>query len=1474
MAGTLTRDKWNLDFLTPDELMGKSPDAQWVDSDFAQSANDLTRDFYAQTGKRIGVNAPHDFTPGPTEGFRRGTRSPSDNPGADKSQHLYGNAADFQVQDLNDVEKRKFLELATTKYGFTGIGFYEGGPGHLHLDRGNPRTWGTAPSWAAGLGPAKGANTVNPYDDQMIPYNVRSAILEASRESGIPDNVLFHIAKQESSFNPNNVTPNKTREDNPATGLFQLMPLSSWKDMVTKYGAKYGVGMGDIKDPRANAIMASMLMKENADTFEREVGRKPTAAEFYVQHFMGGKGGVDLVKAFQTDPKAPAFTQFPAAAENNKTIFYNKDGSAKTVGDVYNWLTHVVPADAGRIVPGDRAISNTELNLPSPQSTSERYSAAKEMAEREANLSFWNDGIPAVLRTNTATYLWDTYKAAFYQPDPSFKLTPDLIKELDAKNYPEGIRSRAFEAHSEEHFRTMLGRLDSEMQAMKTLEDFPGWQRSVLEIGNAVLDPVTLGVSALSAGVMAPYVAAAKLGKTMQIAASAGVGAASNMAGEAASMAVNPNKDWGDIAVAGGFGALLGGTFGLHWTTSEGNRLPGLSRANEGKVLDPDGHVVPDESGSTAGARYVGGNRDIQFTKHLDDLDNVADGDVPHTGIYAAPRWDAVGQLAKSPNPASRLASGLGEDAVGKEGHFPNPFAPTEEQSMLFKQWTTSYGMSRVSTFRQYLDDIGVTWKDRLPGFNIQHIQDFNRKVYNYVTETSATKATAYEDSVKKMGNAIRQLHDEIQSAAHNEGGRSVAGFEEMFNNPNYMMRVYNHANIKKLAYGEGFGDGTITVKKGKMKATGLLKVVAGAIRSAQPKLPDKIVAKLAKGMWMGIRKRGVGLDDDVMRMFTGEAVDNVEDILRGLDSGLEEEEIQRVLDALRPAPNDPKNPRAKRRVLLDENYSTDVTSKYGTARRVAFKEFLVQDADYLFRSYARQLSGATAMARWRVRNPTTGELLIDGVINDAEFENRVLGGITRRAAQDNIDGARTKLDLDNAKYLYAKIRGRPYHVQNDGSALESTLWARALRQLETFNVLRLMGQMGFAQLQDAAYAVHYSGISAMLKQIPSLRRIADADGRMVLKNGLGRDLEAAFGVGGDHYREAFSYGLDHSIQEGINPFAGSGRADRILDAAETTQDVLSKGLQHASGMRFIDEWLKQAAGRSMMQRFADLAIESVKKGGGKASLSGMSKTMINRFRSLGLADDELERVLQQIADHHEMVDGSLFKHKLAAINLDKWTDQEVGYLFTKAIYRNVNRVIQNNDPGMLNRWFSAPYIRPLLQFRQFMLGAYTKNFLHNMHLGQANMTAHVATQSFITSMIYMAQTGLNNAIRGKPLNDKMTPGDIAKAAVARSGYASLFPALADTGLGFLGMDPMFAYRTSGQPSQLWAVPVMSMMDDLYQASQSAGNVIKGQDVTKQDLKNWQYTTPFANTAPAMLFWRVAGGDLPDRPSKADKYKY
>ena len=203
------------------------------------------------------------------------------------------------------------------------------------------------PSAAPIVGPSVGASGP-----------VVEAVREGARETGAGFDYLLRTAQRESSL-----TPTAKARTSSATGLFQFVD-QTWLDMMKGTGAKHGLqrysdaivdrGGGGLtvsdpilraetlalrNDPRVSTLMAGEFAKRNGAVLAEAVGRAPTDGELYVAHFLGARGASEFIARAERDPNATAAGAFPGEAASNRPIFYDRDGRARSMGEVYAALT-------------------------------------------------------------------------------------------------------------------------------------------------------------------------------------------------------------------------------------------------------------------------------------------------------------------------------------------------------------------------------------------------------------------------------------------------------------------------------------------------------------------------------------------------------------------------------------------------------------------------------------------------------------------------------------------------------------------------------------------------------------------------------------------------------------------------------------------------------------------------------------------------------------------------------------------------------------------------------------------------------------------------------------------------------------------------------------------------------------------------------------------------------------------------------
>jgi len=189
-----------------------------------------------------------------------------------------------------------------------------------------------------------------------VPYNIALAISLASNATGVDFDYLLRTAAHESNFRSG-----ARAKTSSAQGLYQFIE-ETWLRTIKEEGHRYGLEhhaaritrtrkgryyVPDAKarkrilalrnDPKIAAVMAGEFANQNLETLREGLGRKPSAGELYIAHFLGARSAIKLIKLAKAKPSRKAYKSFRAAAKANRSIFF-KRGRARTVREVYRLL--------------------------------------------------------------------------------------------------------------------------------------------------------------------------------------------------------------------------------------------------------------------------------------------------------------------------------------------------------------------------------------------------------------------------------------------------------------------------------------------------------------------------------------------------------------------------------------------------------------------------------------------------------------------------------------------------------------------------------------------------------------------------------------------------------------------------------------------------------------------------------------------------------------------------------------------------------------------------------------------------------------------------------------------------------------------------------------------------------------------------------------------------------------------------------
>lgn len=112
------------------------------------------------------------------------------------------------------------------------------------------------------------------------PDDIRAVIEGAAQKYGVDAGALLKIAELESSFNPRAKNPSSS-----AGGLFQFID-----------GTARDYGLADRFDAGQASDAAARLLKDNAASLRKVLGRDPTAGELYLAHQQGAGGAAKLLR--------------------------------------------------------------------------------------------------------------------------------------------------------------------------------------------------------------------------------------------------------------------------------------------------------------------------------------------------------------------------------------------------------------------------------------------------------------------------------------------------------------------------------------------------------------------------------------------------------------------------------------------------------------------------------------------------------------------------------------------------------------------------------------------------------------------------------------------------------------------------------------------------------------------------------------------------------------------------------------------------------------------------------------------------------------------------------------------------------------------------------------------------------------------------------------------------------------------------
>lgn len=1275
-----------------------------------------------------------------------------------------------------------------------------------------------------------------------------------------------HKHAEEFGWNPTDLLTAISYETGGTFDPWQAGPTTKWGQHrgLIQFGepqrAKYGVHEGSSVDDQVRAI----------GSYLRDAGFKPgmRLPEIYSAINAGRVGRYNVTD--ENVGGAPGTVMDKINSKQMAQHRANVEQAQETLSFPYGTVTGLS--------------QSTSANVPDPTTQAVMNERRNEAIENGEDLSFagaFSEGMKQAWEIDPNSFLNRMFG---HDPDWQGKITPERLQSAVDAGFPKERLWELTDTVNEEHFNKKIETIKSDQQYMEKLS-LMGWKGAAAGLGAAILSPETaaaVAASAVTEGALGSVMLPSIVSRAAMIARSATIGGVGGLAGDYLA-AKTFDKEYGadDALVSVALGAGVGGFLGsLRRHSATATELDTLHRAGnkmastllsdaeiEGAAaVERQFDIIRPSGQSTGGAQAAPATEFGILTKEP----YIRQDEAPK-GPLSKYRFTVTGRLGASDNPYVRtLYSSLFPESVGKAGGGVREISVFERMNVTQNQWKGEIHQSLDTAYYEH------SLATNTPVSELRaYGSDFKRQITEYIRmrDYDPLEAAKFPETVRKVGDKWSDVANDMrlqqQNPRRNQGGfaHPVEGSAGLERNNSWIHREW--AGDRLISMLQKFGDETV------------VEFMTKAFLQANPHYTTaeqvRVARKIAKGTLHGVRSRAMGVTSPYQKFLGGQSIKEMEDALRGIsddlvaagqhDLALTADEITEfVAEAGRNQAAAGASSPMKRRVSFSENYKAMMPDKYGQMHEVKFSDFLENDFEELAAKSMRNAAANVALGAMRVTHPTTGEVLIDGIRSQADWDTLI--DVVRRVGAE----ARNELgigleelkkagdaDVDRLQFLYNSIRGIPYGSK--GRDVDTAL--NRLRQLQH---VRVMNQSGLASLFEIGNAVSSLGAKAILARIPE---VTSGYIKRVLKKDFGnadmRELEQLTGLGYERALGAsqFRHGEAADVADTLGERMTSN-FDRALGTGVRITNVIS-------GLKPITEWSQGVVGTATMHVLHDMATKGAK---------GLSEV---EMRWMGWSKADTDGVMAMIRKYGANAEG-VTGAEVPTLNISKWTatNEELYYrdkLIT-GLHALSNRIIQSSDPGSMPKWMSSQFGRTFMQFKSFMVQAYEKQLLHNINAYQQGDKARALKYFIATGFLGMAThinrshiVALGRPDRDEYLEKELTPEKIALASIGRSSWGSLIPGVVDTAIGPF-TEPLFSFRTTGASNNLISLDANPTSDQLNKAYDAIGAIvnpiIEGREISKKEVRNLVGSLPFQNFLPIAWTMQQLIEDLPDRPPRKD----
>ena len=1050
-------------------------------------------------------------------------------------------------------------------------------------------------------------------------------------------------------------------------------------------------------------------------------------------------------------------------------------------------------------------LSNPAQTIP----TDVDYFVRKQKGELESKFT-WSEALAKSFEIDNlvGSFINNFGKEDGYDIDFDFVPSKELVDRID--KYPEYIRDAFYDAKSESHFydieKQVQERLATEAEISKL-----GWKGFGARMVAAVADPaaIALSVATIPFGGYGAY--ATIPSKIMRIKRALKFGAivgGENAIIEAGLVGMDKYKNPIDIQYAALAGFTLGSPAGwIGRVNAKTNAVPKeivtsskkLDNAAEKykQVLElQEMQEFATKNNLELNPNFVKNKRMI-LSKEANSMNpKVVDDprNAPGEGSYWEEtfkkthfRFDIASQLNRSPDPIIRRfrETFVNDPVVGNtKGDTAIDWKNRTQYQTMYNYM--NYREVALRSFKNANRD--VSFKSQ---FDIEEkfealmsdLKEFperfvgSKEITPEMKNLSTLAAKAFDDTLDVVAQTGREGWDEI-------AGRRV---------PNYIPHV--HSNSKVMRAIDDYGQDQVE------------QVFAHALRDMKGDLGDKVFSRMIKRIIGKIsNSRYYGQETDLARAFQGSNTAVIREFLEGLD--LTEEQVQAILNKIQKGSGNTLDPNAKTRLPFQLNERIDIkNNKTGTIDSLSVKDLTDRNLTRLLKRYNQQVLGAAAMARF------------GNFKNNKEYLD-FLKDVKERG-EANPKYKNIYRDVENIEVIVSSLTGKQSPLERNGDP--NGFMRRMARLAQDYNFLRLFGQVGFAQGAELYQAVSEVGLKTFLEANPGFKDILNKlkAGEVKFDDEILEELRSqGVPVGLDKFMHSPVGRLDNELDI---PLDSTGSR---LDATELYAAKAKRFVADISFLNPMTMYSQIIAGRGLALKISNNVNELIKTHKTTKIFSKLSKGDQIRYKYFGWNEKEFNLIADQISKHSVYKDG-----KYQGIGLDSWTPDARSH-YSVGMQRFIDRVVQRNDVGTMNRWFTSDYARIITQFRTFTLGSYTKQLMNRLYvLAETRGKDYHTYSAFMASMIgavqfYAVQSYINSFGRSdqkKYLEKRLSPENLAKIGFLRSSWSSLIPGAIDTALYPFMDDLPFSYgRNTEIASQFFSgIPTVNLVSSTFNTTKA-----------------------------------------------------